>query len=298
MKIQTLRALLSIEQHGSLRAAAQHLHLTQPALTLAIQRLEQELGAQLLSRTKKGVTLTPFGQALMPRARLIVSESVRAQEEIAQLRGDWEGQVRFAASPAFALSVLPHALRPFMLKYPKLRIHYVDGVFPGVAAPLRAGTLDFAITPVKPRDLESDLVSEPLWRSEVVIVANRKHALARARSLAELQEAPWAFATPSGGPGAIIEEAFQDAGLAPPKQSIICESLLALPDIVAASALLATLPVTLLERTRCSEELAVIRVRERLPTLTIAVVRRGSHPLTPASNELIGWVQHVVQSRT
>src|SRR5205085_10933791 len=109
--------LICVHECGSLRAAAEQLHMSQPALTLAIQQLESELGCQLLVRSKRGVSLTPFGLALLPRAGLIVSESVRAQQDMAQMRGDWGGRVRLASSPAMALVVLPHALRPFMAKY-------------------------------------------------------------------------------------------------------------------------------------------------------------------------------------
>ena len=104
MRIQTLRAISCVHEFGSLRAAAEQLHMSQPALTLAVQQLESELGCHLLVRTKRGVSLTRFGLALLPRASLIVSESVRVQEEMAQMRGDWVGRVRLASSPALARS--------------------------------------------------------------------------------------------------------------------------------------------------------------------------------------------------
>ena len=83
MKFQTLQALICIEEVGSLRAAAQLIHMSQPALSAAIQQLEEELKAPMLVRTKRGVSLTPFGQAFMKHARLIVAERRRAQEDVA-----------------------------------------------------------------------------------------------------------------------------------------------------------------------------------------------------------------------
>src|SRR4051812_2281452 len=133
MRIQTLRALICVHECGSLRAAAEQLHMSQPALTLAIQQLESELGCQLLLRTSRGVSLTAFGQALLPRANLIVSESLRVQQDMAQMRGDWGGRVRLASSPALALAVLPQALRPFMAKYPDVHVHCLEGTYPAIA---------------------------------------------------------------------------------------------------------------------------------------------------------------------
>ena len=146
MKLQTLQALIYIEEVGSLRAAAQLLHLSQPALSAAIQQLEEELQAPLLVRTKRGVSLTSFGQAFMKHARLIVSESRRAHEEIGQLRGHWEGHVTFATSPAIALGPLPQALASFAREFPAVTVNVRDGLYPSVSAQLRDGTLDFALT--------------------------------------------------------------------------------------------------------------------------------------------------------
>lgn len=296
MRIPTLRALIAIHELGSLRAAADQLHISQPALTLAIQQLESELGCQLLVRTKRGVSLTPFGHALLPRAQLIVSESVRVQEEIAQMRGDWEGRVSISASPAVSLSVLPYALRPFMARYPQVQVHCIEGTYPAVAPALRRGTLDFAITPIRPDDIDPDLDSEHLYDAEVAIVANKRHPLAGATSLKQLQDAAWAYATVTRGPGAVIEEAFQQAGLEPPRQRIVFESLLALPQVVAESDLLATLPVRLLEREAGLDRICIVPVKEQLPRLHLAVLRRAAQALTPAANELLGWIRQVARA--
>ena len=86
IKIQTLKALLRIEELGSIRAAEASLHVSQPALSLSIHQLEEEVGAPLLVRTKRGVSFTSYGQALLQHARLMVSESQRIQEEIAPMR--------------------------------------------------------------------------------------------------------------------------------------------------------------------------------------------------------------------
>lgn len=293
MRIHTLRALIHLHQLGSVRAAAEMLHISQPALTLAIQQLESELGCQLLVRTKRGVSLTPYGKALLPRAQLIVSESVRAQEEMAQIRGDLGGHVSLSTSPAVALSVLPRALPPFMRKYPDVQVHCIEGTYPAIGPQLRDGRLDFAVTPFNGKELEPGLEAEVLYSSEVVIVANKQHALAQATSLADLQHARWTHATVTRGPGAIIEEGFRAMGLQPPKPVMIFESLLALPEVVAHSDLLATLPRRVFEQSHVKERLRVIPVQEPLPTLSMTVLRRTDQALTPAANDLLGWIRQI-----
>lgn len=293
MRIQTLKALICVEERGSIRAAAECMFLSQPALSIAIKQLEEEVGAPLLVRSRKGVGFTNFGQAFLSRARLIVAETRKAQEEIAQLRGHWHGNVRLATSPAVGLSLLPHALRPFIKKHPQVMVHCFDGLYPGVIPALRAGMIDFAVTPVRSESVEADLVAEPLCSVQVVIVARRFHPLAKARTLARLRDGLWAFSTATKGPGAVIEDVFQAAKLGAPRCGMVCESLLSLPGIVANSDLLTTLPHSMLNRNAFRDELTIIPVKEAIPSLEIGFLRLREVPLTPAALELVGWIKHV-----
>jgi LysR family transcriptional regulator of abg operon len=292
MKLQTLQALIHVEEMGSIRAAAHEVALSQPALTAAIQQLEEELHAPLLVRTRQGATLTAFGRAFMGHARLIVAESRRAKEEIDQLRGHWQGSIRFSTSPAVALSILPLALQQFALAHPQVQVHLRDGLYPGITPALRDGTLDFALTPVDKPELELDLLADPLFTTEIVIACNRDHPLRTATRMAELADCDWVFSSAPRGPGALIEDTFANAGLGKPRRGLVCESFLALPGIVARSRMMATLPRMLFEMNSFRPELCEVPVTDRLPSPTVCVVRRHDLPLTPAAGKLIGWIQH------
>ncbi|MDA7416384.1 LysR substrate-binding domain-containing protein [Xenophilus arseniciresistens] len=292
MKFQTLQALLHIEALGSIRAAAQRVNLSQPALTAAIQQLEQELNAPLLVRTKQGASFTAFGRAFLVRARLMVEESRRAREEIDQLRGHWEGSVRFSSSPAVALSLLPKALQAFQQKYPRVHVECRDGLYPGITPALRDGTLDFGLTPVHRLEIEPDLVADPLLVTEIVIVCHREHPLRHATRLAELADCAWIYSSAPRGPGAMIEEAFARAGLPPPRRGMTCESFLALPAIVARGDYMATVPRTVFELNAFRAELHEVPVLDALPQPTVHVLRRHDLPLTPAAQDLIRWIRH------
>lgn len=293
MRLPTLRALVLIEELGSIRAAAGAMNLTQPALTAAIQQLEGELRAPLLVRSRQGVTFTNFGLAFLKHAKLMVAQSQRAQDEIAQLRGHWEGTVKMAVSPAIGLGLLPQALKQFTLQYPKVKVHCRDGLYPGIAPALREGSLDFALTPVHRLDLEKDLVAEPLYASQVVIVCAMSNPRAKATRLKQLQDCNWVLSSPSRGPGAVIEDAFHKAGLGAPRVKMLCESFLALPAVVAASdQWLTTMPRILYENCAMQDQLRVVPIKDELPKPLICTVRRHDLPLTPAALQLVGWVQH------
>lgn len=298
MKLSTLQALLLIEAHGSMRAAAQKMHISQPALTAAIQQLEAELQAPLLMRSKQGTSFTPFGQALLRHAKLIVHQTQRASDEIAQLRGLWSGTIKLSISPAIGLGLLPQALAQFTERYPQVTVSARDGLYPGISPLLRDGTLDLALTPVHRIQLEPDLVAEPLYESHVVIVTRRSHPLSRATRLADLSECEWVLSSASGGPGAVIEEAFAQAHLGPPRRRMMCESFLALPGIIAASNhWVTTMPSIVFEHCAFREQLCIVPIEDELPRPLICSVQRHDAPPTPAARELIRWIQHYALQR-
>lgn len=298
MRFPTMQALVLIEELGSIRAAAQSMSLTQPALTAAIQQLEAELKAPLLVRSKKGVTFTHFGQAFLRHAKLMVAQSRRAHDEMAQLRGHWEGTIKMAVSPAIGLGLLPQALKQFTLQHPEVKVHCRDGLYPSIAPVIRDGTLDFALTPVHRVDLESDLVAEPLYSSQVVIVSGVSHPLSQAVRLAQLQDCAWVLSSPSRGPGAVIEEAFQTHGLGMPRVTMLCESFLALPAVVAVSdQWVTTMPRILFENSPFKDQLCIVPVEDALPSPLICIVRRHDLPLTPAAIQLVSWIQHFALKR-
>lgn len=292
MKIKTLEALLLIEELGSLRAAAKEIHQSQPALTLAIQQLEAELNAPLLHRTSRGVSLTQFGQAFMKHARLIVTQSQRAQDEMSQLRGHWEGQVSFATSPAIALSALPQAIASFEKERPGVTINIRDGLFPGISPQLRDGTLDFALTAAHIGDLDADLSAQELFTSDIVIVGRGDHPLAGATSIRELEKASWIFSSAPRGPGAIIQHAFKQANMPAPILGMTCESFLALPGILVRTEHLTTMPRALYEKNVFKDDLCTIEIGDELPSPTIYVLRRHDLPLTAPADSLIRWIEH------
>lgn len=171
-------------------------------------------------------------------------------------------------------------------------------IYPSIAPVIRDGTLDFALTPVHRVDLESDLVAEPLYSSQVVIVSGVSHPLSRAVRLAQLQDCAWVLSSPSRGPGAVIEEAFQNLGLGMPRIAMLCESFLALPAVVAASdQWMTTMPRILFENSPFKDQLCIVPIEDTLPSPLICTVRRHDLPLTPAAMQLVGWIQHFALKR-
>ncbi len=140
-----LRAFLAIVDAGSLGLAADALHVTQPALSRTVRRLEMQLGVALFERRTTGMELTSFGQALLPHATVLSAEGARAIEQINALRGLGQGTLRIGAVASVAIMVLPSILDRVLTQWPNLQVQITEGVEDALAAALTHNAIDVVI---------------------------------------------------------------------------------------------------------------------------------------------------------
>jgi DNA-binding transcriptional LysR family regulator len=286
MRLSQIRHFLAVVDAGSIRAAARGLSVSQPALTKSLRRLEQELGAVLVTRSVRGARPTEHGRAFLARARAVNADLRRAREEIAQMNGAHEGNLAIGSAPGPALGLLPDALVRLRADWPRASIRIVDISPPEVLPALRDGTLDLALSvrmgPLA--EMPGDCLAEPLYLNEAVIVARRDHPLAGARRLAALVEAEW-IRTGSPGNTSALPDVFRAAGLPPPSYRADCASFLAVPELVARSDLLAVVPWQIAEREERAGRVVRLKLRETMPAREISLFRRADVPLTPIAGE-------------
>src|ERR1700757_4631528 len=145
LSIEQLTTFTTIVKGGSLGRAAALLNMTQPALSRAIKRLEQQLGAELFERHSKGMQLTDIGRAFLPHATSLHVEATQALEEIQALRGAAKGTVRVGAVASIASSILPPAIERTLTKWPGLHFEVFEGVWDLLAASLSKHEIDLAL---------------------------------------------------------------------------------------------------------------------------------------------------------
>lgn len=177
MDTQHLQAFVAIAENGSFSAAAERLHLTQPAISKRIALLEEQLKAPLFDRIGRQVALTQAGQVLLSKAKLILNEVIAAQRAIADLQGDVQGKLSIATSHHVGLHYLPPYLREFSTRYPqvKLDLHFLDSE--QAYHEILQGRFDLAIITLA---LSQDprLQSHTLWHDQLHFVVAPSHPLA------------------------------------------------------------------------------------------------------------------------
>lgn len=287
MRLQHLHLLLTIAHSGSLRASAQSLNVTQPALTKALKQLEEEFGTTLVIRSPKGVRLAPAGEILAARAATVMREIERAREEVEWLTRHAQATVTVGVSPAAALMLAPQAVARFQSRWPQVRVRLVDALYPTALARLRSGELDLALGPLPATGLGRDLEARALIDSPEVIAARAGLALAKSRHLSDLADANWVLTGPAHGPGDPAHLQMEKLGLPPPRITLECESFSTLLAVLPQMDAVALMPRRFFESHGPRSGLTALPIADALPLTTIHLFLRSDAPLTVPTQRLM-----------
>lgn len=164
MTITQLHYVLAVAEHKNFTKAAQKVFVTQPTLSMQIQKLEDELDVQIFDRSKKPIQLTETGKKIVNQARNIVNESDRIKDIVDQQKGFVGGIFRLGVIPTVMPTLLPMFINNFIKKYPKVKLKIEELSTQVIIERLRDGHLDAAIaaTPLELNGIkETVLYYEP-----------------------------------------------------------------------------------------------------------------------------------------
>ena len=177
MNVKQLRAFVTVAKYQSFAQAGEHLHVSQPALSLTIKALEDNLGGALLTRTTRSVSLTPEGEVLLPLARRLLADWDDTEEMLRQRFTLQLGRVSVAAMPSFAGNLLPQSLKVFRQRYPKVNVTVHDVINEQVLELVRHRRVELGIG-FEPDGNEA-LRFHPLYMDRFVAVVPADSPLAR-----------------------------------------------------------------------------------------------------------------------
>ncbi len=164
MTITQLSYVLAVAEHQNFTKAAQKCFVTQPTLSMQIQKLEDELNVLIFDRSKKPIELTEVGKKLVTQARNIVNESNRIQDIVDQEKGFVGGEFKLGIIPTVMPTLLPMFLTNFVKKYPKVKLKIEELTTEEIITRINDGHLDAAIaaTPLEQESIkERVLYFEP-----------------------------------------------------------------------------------------------------------------------------------------
>lgn len=164
MTITQLKYILAVAEHKNFTVASEHCFVTQPTLSMQIQKLEDELEVLIFNRAKKPICLTDVGEKIISQAKTIVEESNRINDIVDQQKGYIGGEFKIAMIPTIMPTLLPMFLKTFNKKYPKVNLRIEELTTEECIKKLTDGHIDAAIaaTPLEnPNIKEKPLYYEP-----------------------------------------------------------------------------------------------------------------------------------------
>ena len=212
LTIRQLRALAAVQATGSFTSAANHLHVTQPAVTLQLRNLQELTGLPLIQRTGEGILLTDAGHELQRLTDRIEAALLDCEQSLDVIAGRSGGRVSIGAVST-AKYFVPFAIAAFSRRFPKIDVMLQIGNREDIRDALRGYDLDIAIMGQPPADVEVEM--RLLGKHPHIIVAAAGHPLARKRKLTAADLAQETFITrePGSGTRMLMEQFFQRSGL-------------------------------------------------------------------------------------
>lgn len=167
MTLLTYQVFKTVAEIGSFHKAADILGLTPSAISHAISSMENELGFSLLIRSRSGVTLTNYGENLLPYVNAVLNSDESLQQAIAQFNGLKQGKIKIGVFSSVCTNWLPDIMNSFGEKYPEIEIEVFQGTYEDVAYWIKNGVVDLGFLSVSSA---RDIPIEPLYRDPLYCV--------------------------------------------------------------------------------------------------------------------------------
>lgn len=203
----------TVAEQLSFRKAAEELYLTQPAVSLQIKALEEDLGTQLFDRSGNQVMLTAAGRVLLEHSEQAHSILIQAEHQIAALSGEHAGRLALGASTTIAQYVLPRLLAEYCREYPRVRPTLISGNTEEIVEAVQQQKVALGLIegPARSRDVKT----EPFLADEMILIVPSAHEWAERASIqcSDLRAAPLLMRERGSGSRRVIELALEHHGL-------------------------------------------------------------------------------------
>ena len=181
LRIRQLQVVIAIAEQSSLLAASRSLGISQPALSKALQEIEDTLGVKIFDRVSRGVVPNAYGHAILIRARAVLAELSKISDDVTQITQQSAGIVVVGALPTAAAGVLPATLANLRLRHPGLGIKVLQGRTHELLPLLASGSLDVIIGRLYTPDTPDDFHREILYEEPISVLARAEHPIFSAR---------------------------------------------------------------------------------------------------------------------
>lgn len=290
-------AFLAVARHGSIGRAAEHLNVSQPTLSRMIRRLELRAGVPLFDRFATGMSLNLYGEALLPFADRIETESNHALDEIDRLRTGSIGTLRIGSAISVGRRILPKVFSRMTAANPRLRIEMLEGVQDTLEPALFNRQIDLVIAAELPKN-------DDIHRLDVhfedygSVIAGADHPLRALQPLTldDCRDALWVMPPESTQPRRGFERVIREQGARIPRIAVETWSIAMMKALVAESGFLSWLPHPIYEIEQKAGLISELDVAGMTVPRKVYIYRRKSGVVPPAVRTFIELVRELPEA--
>ena len=284
VKLRDLETLMAVVEAGGIRRAAQRLHMSQPAVSKSIAALEEATGAPLLERSRRGISITPCGQALIRRSAAMFDEWKQGLRELERLADPEGGEIALACGESIGAGLVAAAIERMSRRHPRVRFRIDSGDMKVVLSHFLSQRLtDVAITR-DPGAAGGPFEVEPLFHEQLLVVADKSSPWGSRRRMAldELAEARWILSPFETAEDSPVASAFRAIGMPLPQAHALSNSLNLRYALLATGRFVTMMPASMVRLGRIPPTLKVLPIDVgRWPAPTV-IVRMPGRSLSPA----------------
>ncbi|HTZ17813.1 MAG TPA: selenium metabolism-associated LysR family transcriptional regulator [Dissulfurispiraceae bacterium] len=213
MEDHKLKVFCTVAETKSFSKTSEIIHLTQPAVSLQVQALEDIYDTKLFDRTSGSINLTTSGEVLYKYAKDILALYALAEKDISKITGLVKGSIKVGAGTTFGNHILPSVIVDFKNSHPKIEIDVFIGNTKRIMDLLHSGAVDVGIVGEVPS--KSKVVVEPIMSDELFLIVPPQHPWAKKKivSVAEIVKEPIVFREEGSGTRQVIEKFLADNGV-------------------------------------------------------------------------------------
>jgi len=296
LRLRDLETLAMVVRAGGMRKAAETLHLSQPAVSKAIAALEDAVGFPLLDRSRQGVAVTTYGEALIRHAAIMFDQLQRGVRELEHLADPEGGVINIACAETINAGIVAAAMERMTRLYPRVGFSVDSGDPPLLVSHfLLERVSDCVISRPFGAIIPTEVHTEPLLRERLEVVVSRRSPWASRRrlSLEDLADAPWILSQSEVTGDSPVVSAFRAAGLELPRHTVLTGSLNVRYTLLATGRFVTVMPHSVLRFGAARAALKVLPIeigRWPTPVMILRLVNRG---LSPAAQTFLDIVREL-----
>lgn len=293
-----LRMLVALVDEGSVQKAAERVFRTAPAVSMALRKLELELGGSLFDRSHPGdYGLTPAGEVLVRYARRLVALHDEALAAVAETRNGQRGTLRIGTNESISLYLLPQLTQMFRQLYPEVKLEVTCDHSDALLSALRRHRLDVALVACCRSD--QDLERDPIMKDELVVIMSPKHPLASKADLhiQELGSQSIIIEGDSSSLHGTVVEAFRRFHT-PLNVQVESGAIEAIKRMVEHNVGIGIVPRMCVREEEQAGKLVLRTIQEFREERILWVVRRRDGPQSPASKVFVEVIKSAAQEKS